>query len=1457
MNENINQLNKIIYMRRLLLLIFTFISFVGINVGRAQSALPYEINFGDSQDGWSAVDNSSKPGTTWTYKPRWAYIQGAYYGSVMMGMDYSSACNDYYVSPAFNLEAGKTYTVEVNACCQQDGNASAVSLERGTSSSDMSTFTKVADLSLPDNSEYPAAQTMSVTVPESGTYYFAFHNTSPQFNSTVFLFEFKIREEGGSVVTPDDPVKETPYSVDLLTDYSEWTAVDNNKDTHTWTPVMGFGPMLEMPLTGKNDDDYFSPQIILKGGVTYKITTDVAVQGDPQGYDFVTLTQGTDKTQMSPLKQLELKNSGENKEVVYFTPEADGNYYFSFHNTSESGGNSLQLYSFAIEENVEEIPSETEIYSTDFTGTDPLNGWTVIDTNADGVKWAMEDGFNGPSYNGNAAAGAANDWLITPVINMEAGNDYLIRYTVAQAGAFDADELSVKLGDSPTVDGMTNNLATETIDVNSGTIDKVIRFSCTESKPVYIGFNLTTATPNGVVSINKVSVSKTSKAKPMVVENLEVSSNFNKKSVTLKWKNPAYDVTNVPIVSPLNISIYENGVKVGQLENREAGVADTYTYNPETFGGIVKYRVVVSVDGIESLPVEKEINLDDVQGEAVAVREFMSADDYNQWVVENKDGGNTWQQVTYDKGGMSVDRGSKDVHNDWAITPGVTLDPSKRYIVKFNVSTNSNFEGTLKVWLGNSQTSDGMNRELISLEDIRYNGLVATTTPQFSVDEGGMYYIGFQDCKTTNNMRINGVGIYYIDADDKEVPVLEVPYSENFDESNTTPDGWKISRSSEQNGFSVKNVRESSSIIGITAYSGTNALFAAGGATDAREDVVYTPKFSLQPGKVYNVSFMLHMFQRGANNEVSLYKATDQSLSALVGEPLLQTEENTSLNWVKKSVELTVDEATEYCFAIKLNTDAANGGDVIIDDFNVDEVVSIAPVKPAAIINAKAVAVKSDKCVIFSWAHPLVDADGNAIQKGSVIKTQIYDGDELIAEHSETMPDPATLDSNTGLPVSYVYKYGDESKFAGQKIYKLIPSIETEVGQATSCVLSISSFTDGYLKERAYVADFSEDEWNAIDGDKDGNTWTNDGTAMITNGKDEWLISPEISLDPTKSYYVLCEFKTDLNQSADITFTRGNGQNVEDQTETIGTFKDVIMNDYNVMEVGTTFQPESEGNFFGIHVESAYGTNVQIKSIKVMRLFSADEPEDVPYVEDFENRIDINESTLFTNKWGCRTSSSELFRITNMPENTVNAHSGEYAAVAKEYTLGGRNEILYTPYFSLKAGDTYEISFYLYMPGNGENTTTANVVLAYTQDEAGIELPILQSINDPVTEWKKFTVKYIPDYDMDYCFYFEFSADAPNAGIIAFDDFKIEKVVNTGINENVESSNMHYDASTSTLYFTDGVKSVSVFNLQGQNVFNTHNVAGSMSLSGLNNGIYIVKAVMSDGKTLSMKVVKD
>lgn len=727
-------------MRKLILVVFAFILLAGVNVGKAQTALPYSINFGNSQEGWTAVDNSTTPGTTWGYNARWAYIGGTYYGSVMMMMDYASECNDYYVSPGFTLEAGKVYTIESNACMEFNGNGSNLSIGYASSASDMSTFVKLSDITLDGTSQYPVAQKTPFEAPSSGTFYFAFHNTSPQYNSSCFLFEFKLYEGDDSGETPEEVVVEVPYSIDFLNNSENWTSADNNDDGQTWTPSSRFGVMLGM---GSHDDDFFSPQVTLEGGVTYKITTNIAIDGAPKDYDVVTLTQGTDKAQMQPIKQLDFDQIGENVEEIIFTPTSSGNYYFSFHNTSTTGGNTLMIQSFAIDKYVEVMPEENEIYSTRFDESEPLNGWTVIDSNTDGVKWAMEEGYAGPAYNGNMAIGEANDWLITPALNMVAGNDYVIRYTLSQAGAFDADEVVIKWGTTPTAAGMTNSLTTESINLGSGSVDKVIRLTCSQSGNVYIGFNLTTANPNGIISLDKISVSQTSKAKPQPVDGLRVSSNHKEQTVTLNWTNPAFDVTEAPIIETLDITIYENGVKVATLEDRAVGEKDTYTYSPAKFGGMALYRVVASINDIESLPVEASINLDDINGEAILLQDIPldTADDFAKWVIENKDGGGTWN---YSASAITIPTTSSGDHNDWAITPGVQLEPGKRYVVKFDVATSEAFAGNLQVWLGDAQTADNMDTELLSLNNIYYNGFVSTSTPQFSVETAGTYYIGFQ-----------------------------------------------------------------------------------------------------------------------------------------------------------------------------------------------------------------------------------------------------------------------------------------------------------------------------------------------------------------------------------------------------------------------------------------------------------------------------------------------------------------------------------------------------------------------------------------------------------------------------------------------------------------------------------------------------------------------------------------
>ena len=162
------------------------------------------------------------------------------------------------------------------------------------------------------------------------------------------------------------------------------------------------------------------------------------------------------------------------------------------------------------------------------------------------------------------------------------------------------------------------------------------------------------------------------------------------------------------------------------------------------------------------------------------------------------------------------------------------------------------------------------------------------------------------------------------------------------------------------------------------------------------------------------------------------------------------------------------------------------------------------------------------------------------------------------------------------------------------------------------------------------------------------------------------------------------------------------------------------------------------------------------------------------------------------------------------------------------------------------------------MPGNGENITIGGLYEAYTQDESGIELPLLQAMTEPAKEWTKYLVKYTPKYDMDYCFYFKFLATVANSGIIAIDDFKIEKVSGgSGIAEVEDNGGIYYAQSTSTLYVPENIEQVSIFNMQGQLVLDTENADGTISMANMSKGIYIVKAVNAEGNVISLKVMKN
>ncbi len=1435
-------------MRKLLLLTmgFSLLSLLGMTSLNAQVALPYSIDFGESQEGWTVIDNSSIAGTSWTFKEKGAYNQGVYYPCVVINMDYQADCDDYYISPAFNLKAGTEYTISTVTCgttFERDG--IAVSLAIGTSVGDLTTFTKISGLNVPVSFQNTESEKTKLTVETDGIYYIAFHATTLKFNGETCLFNFSLSENGTGEPDPEQPVT-LPYEVDLRKSVEGWTTADNNGDGTTWTYYSDYGVAMDMALSSPHDDDYISPAFELEKGKRYKINTIVTVNGQPSSSDRIAIMGGKVGNILEEIGPLNLTTFGENKEELYFVPSENGLYCFAFRNTSDPFANTLLLYHFGMVETDNPSGPEVTIFSTDFSGEEPIKDWTILDANADKVTWNILNGLGGVTYDGNNATGGADDWLVTPTLSLKEGQDYLIKYKLLQAGAFEEDNIEIKWGTTPTVTGLSELVATEVINLESGEVSKTCRFTSSVTGNAYIGFHITTPDMNGTLSLTGMEIIAVEKAIPLPVEDLQANSDFKAKSVTLKWVNPTYDTKQSPIISPLNIRIYENENLLETLsEGIIAGEPKEYTYTPIIpFTGEVNYKVAAVIGDSESEPVSATICLDDVQGDTILVQNLSLENEeaFNQWVIEDKNGGKTWTYTAWNKG-ASIPRMSID-NNDWLISPAVSLSPDKRYVLQYELSTSSGFGGSLDVTVGDTQSVDGQTTILASYVDLKENG-AEYVTRQFSVAATGNYYIGFHAGKVENGMTLRNIRISYIGEEGEKVPVMELPYNQNFDEAVEMPEGWKATGNTGAYGFNVIDVADYLGQPDIQAHTSPNAVYAMGGAFMPRSELLYTPKFELKQGMEYAVEFWLLMPEMsGKKNILNVYAASEQDEGSVIGSSLHEVRDGVPA-WSKQHFIFKPEKDGEYCFIMKVTCSLTNAGYIMIDDFHIGKNVSLAV--PAAPVNFRGSSSIMNTSIVMNWNNPAVDINGENLIPGTEVRTQLFENGHLLGEAV----------GEVGEFMNFVHKYSWE-EFQGQKIIKAVSYIQDLKGGASTCIVNINSVADGLLEQTAFFADFDNAEgWTVIDKDNDGKKWNIDTTGKIasTEGNDDWLISPVIKLEKGKTYYVSCELQTNTDEGSNIKFTMGNSQNIENQTTEITLYEKLTLGNFGLLEIGKPFIAEHAENFFGVHVTDNTG-EVIIKNIRITRLFEGSEPEEIPYAENFDDMNNMDDQTQFTNKWGRRTGSANLFRISKMPESTILAHSGEYVVLAEESPLKGRYELLYTPMFNFERGKDYEVTYFLYMPGNEGRKTVASVSVSPTQESPYIGLEVLQEIENPVTEWLKFSFIYTAKDDQPSCFYFYFEATEANAGMIAFDDFSIEETIPDRINKTEKQARMYFNRLTSTLVLPSDIWYLTIYDVQGRLVFSRKVENDRIDLSMLQKGFYYVQVRNKEGQLINQKIMK-
>ena len=174
-------------------------------------AMPYSINFADHQRGWKAVDNSSTAYKTWGVDMFYDANSQSNYTAVMPIYDGDYEWNDYYISPLFTLEAGKSYKVKSCTWKNMDPSEFNLALMLGKSQKDASAFQKISDINMQLNYDANVTDDHVFAVEETGDYRLAYlATTAAATNQKIALTNFEIEETTETPEVTIGKIEETP-----------------------------------------------------------------------------------------------------------------------------------------------------------------------------------------------------------------------------------------------------------------------------------------------------------------------------------------------------------------------------------------------------------------------------------------------------------------------------------------------------------------------------------------------------------------------------------------------------------------------------------------------------------------------------------------------------------------------------------------------------------------------------------------------------------------------------------------------------------------------------------------------------------------------------------------------------------------------------------------------------------------------------------------------------------------------------------------------------------------------------------------------------------------------------------------------------------------------------------------------------------------------------------------------
>ena len=425
----------------------------------------------------------------------------------------NNAADDWFVSPAIKLEAGKAYHIALDAA--NYGYPERFEVKLGKELSADALTTEVIPATDVTEKDFITYENEQVTVPETGYYYIGIHAISDPDEFKLFVKNFVV--EAG--LDPAAPAAVDNFNVAAADGVLEAT-ISFNAPTKT--------------IGGQNLDD-LDGIIVKRDGNVIKDLKDV--------------TPGVSYEYVDNADDLTMGNH---------------TYQVIAYNAAGSGAKSEEKTVFLSA--VLSVPT-----TFDLTKKDVFEIFQVIDANDDEKTWKWSESYG--TYYSYSSSLAADDYLVSAPVKFEAGKSYRVVVTANCADADYPEAFRVLVGKEATVAGLNTLIADTTWVATEEAESNEAEFTATEDGTYYVAIQAVSPANMWRLNISSLAIVKGAEptAPAAVTEFAAVAGEKGALEVNVSFNAPAKAVNGTDLTDNLTINVLRDGEVVKTFEAAAPG----------------------------------------------------------------------------------------------------------------------------------------------------------------------------------------------------------------------------------------------------------------------------------------------------------------------------------------------------------------------------------------------------------------------------------------------------------------------------------------------------------------------------------------------------------------------------------------------------------------------------------------------------------------------------------------------------------------------------------------------------------------------------------------------------------------------------------------------------------------------------------------------------------------------